>query len=98
MAESRFGRDALGNSAFVSGLRDLKRSPTLDTLNRIADFMATRDADIGFVTKNEADSHRPFPVGTSPTFSPTSARRPSSGESQASSNGSPDANVTADAA
>ena len=45
IGESRFGREALNNPAFVSGLRDPRRSPTLDTLNKVASFMLERDAE-----------------------------------------------------
>lgn len=44
LAESRLGREALNNPAFVSGLRDRGVSPTLDTLTKLAAFMAERDA------------------------------------------------------
>ena len=45
MAESRFGREAVNNPAFVSGLRrDPPVSPTLETLNRVKAFMADTDA------------------------------------------------------
>jgi hypothetical protein len=44
MAETRFGRDAVNNPAFLSGLRrDPPVSPTLDTLNKVRDFMAEAD-------------------------------------------------------
>lgn len=44
MAETRFGRDAVNNPAFLSGLRrDPPVSPTLDTLNKVRDFMAESD-------------------------------------------------------
>lgn len=42
MSESRLGRDALNNPAFVSGLREGK-SPTLETLNRLKSFMSETD-------------------------------------------------------
>lgn len=46
MAESRFGRDAINNPAFVGGLRRTPPvSPTLETLNRVAAFMAEKDAE-----------------------------------------------------
>ncbi|HEY8593280.1 MAG TPA: hypothetical protein VIL42_10525 [Sphingomicrobium sp.] len=55
LAESAFGRLALGNSAFVNGLRrDPPVSPTLDTLNRVADFMAERDAEAELACREEA--------------------------------------------
>lgn len=44
MAESTFGRLAVNNPAFVSALRHPGRSPTLETLNRLAAFMAEADA------------------------------------------------------
>lgn len=43
MAESTFGRRAVNNPAFVSALRDPGRSPTLETLNRVAAFMAAHE-------------------------------------------------------
>jgi hypothetical protein len=46
LAESTFGRLALGNSAFVGSLRDPGRSPTLETLNKLAAFMAEKDAEL----------------------------------------------------
>jgi hypothetical protein len=42
MAETRFGREAVNNPAFIRGLRDGK-SPTLETLNRLKAFMARID-------------------------------------------------------
>lgn len=53
LAESRLGREALNNPAFVSGVRDRGVSPTLDTLNRLAAFMAERDAE---KTEQERDA------------------------------------------
>ncbi len=104
MAESRFGREAVNNPAFVSGLRDRGRSPTLETLNRLSIFMAERDAALAPGVQTEADSHRPFPATTagltatpsvsrcasSPTCSPTNDRQPSSGASLNCSSGTPD--------
>jgi len=43
MAETRFGRDAVSNPNFIRGLRD-GVSPTLDTLTKVGDFMAEKDA------------------------------------------------------
>lgn len=45
MAETTFGRRATGEPALVSTLRD-GRSPSLATLNRLAAFMAERDAEL----------------------------------------------------
>lgn len=46
MAESRLGREALNSPAFVIGLRrDPPSSPTLETLNKLAAFMAEKDAE-----------------------------------------------------
>jgi hypothetical protein len=44
MAESRFGREAVNNPALVGSLRG-GGNPTLETLQRIADFIAARDAE-----------------------------------------------------
>ena len=44
MAESRFGREAVNNPAFVGNLRDPGRSPTLETLRKVSVFMAESDA------------------------------------------------------
>lgn len=45
MAETRLGRDAVGEASLVSTIR-AGRSPRLDTLNRLAFFMAEQDARI----------------------------------------------------
>ena len=46
MAESRFGREAINNPAFISNLRkEPPVSPTLETLNRVGAFMDRTDAD-----------------------------------------------------
>lgn len=45
MAETRFGRDALNNPAFVSWLRK-GGSPSLKTLQALAEFMAFKDAEL----------------------------------------------------
>lgn len=42
LAESRFGRDAVNNPAFVDGLRG-GTSPTLKTLSRLKEYMADVD-------------------------------------------------------
>lgn len=55
IAESRFGRDAINNPAFVNGLRRTPPvSPTLETLNRVAAFMAERDAEAELERRAEA--------------------------------------------
>ncbi|WP_145960974.1 hypothetical protein [Sphingosinithalassobacter portus] len=46
MAESRFGRDAVGDQNLLANLRAGKRMPGLIKLNRIADFMTARDAEL----------------------------------------------------
>lgn len=58
MTESRFGRDALNNPAFVSGLREGK-SPTLETLNKVASFIEERDA--AAATKAKLNAPPPEP-------------------------------------
>lgn len=55
MAESTFGRLTLNNPGFVGNLRgEQPRSPTLDTLNRLAAFMAERDAEAELDRRVEA--------------------------------------------
>ena len=44
MAETRFGRDAVSDPNLLSDLRAGKRLPGLTKLNRLADFMARKDA------------------------------------------------------
>lgn len=46
MAETRFGRDAVRDPNLLSDLRAGQRLPGLTKLNRIADFMASRDAEL----------------------------------------------------
>lgn len=53
MAETRFGRDALNNPAFVSWLRK-GGSPTLKTLQDLSDFMARRDAELELEQRAQA--------------------------------------------
>jgi hypothetical protein len=45
MAESRFGREAVNNPALVSSLRGDDPNPTIKTLERVAQFMAEKDAE-----------------------------------------------------
>jgi hypothetical protein len=52
MAETRFGREAVSNPNFISGLRrDPPVSPTLKTLNEVQDFMARIDAEAALRAK-----------------------------------------------
>lgn len=53
MAESRFGREAVNNPAFISGLRDGK-SPTLETLNKLSAFMTETDERVALRQKLDA--------------------------------------------
>lgn len=46
MAETRLGRDVTGEPALVSTIR-AGRSPSLNTLNRLASYMADVDAGLG---------------------------------------------------
>lgn len=46
MAETRFGRDAVRDPNLLSDLRAGQRLPGLTKLNRIADFMRQKDADL----------------------------------------------------
>lgn len=55
LAESTFGRMALGNPAFVSGLRrNPPVSPTLATLGRVSAFMTEKDAVAEMERRQEA--------------------------------------------
>ncbi|HEY1605590.1 MAG TPA: hypothetical protein VGF77_08315 [Allosphingosinicella sp.] len=45
MRPTRFGRDATGEPQLIQSIRD-GRSPSLDLLNRVASFMAERDATL----------------------------------------------------
>jgi hypothetical protein len=64
MAETRFGRDAVNNPALLSGLRrDPPVSPTLDTLNKIRDFMAETDERASTREKLAAHADAPPPPG-----------------------------------
>lgn len=105
MTESRFGRAALNNPAFVSGLREGK-SPTLETLNKVASFIEERDAASALKAKlsappleprGEEEIDLPFvqapgtqPGACSPTSSSTNAR-PGTLAASASSRSSSDA-------
>lgn len=88
MAESRFGREAVNNPAFVSSLRrDPPVSPTLDTLNKLRDYMSRKDeearaAEFCSVPSNSAcaesgeEAQLPFgpaPVTSTGASSPTSS-------------------------
>ena len=53
MAETRFGRDSLNNPAFVSWLRK-GGSPSLRTLGTLAEFMATKDAELELTLRASA--------------------------------------------
>jgi hypothetical protein len=84
MAETRFGRDAVNNPAFLSGLRrDPPVSPTLDTLNKVRDFMAETDERARLREKLDAplepatteDGGEQLPFGTAPV-NPTGASSP----------------------
>lgn len=88
MAESRFGREAVNNPAFIGGLREGK-SPTLETLNKLKKFMADTDEQALLrapppLEPREAEANElPFsrapvnPTGaSSPTCSPTPERPP----------------------
>jgi hypothetical protein len=84
MAETRFGRDAINNPNFIAGLRrDPPVSPTLETLNRIAEFMAGKDAELKRnpppleLTPPPQEEEIPLPFGTAPV-NPTGASSPTS--------------------
>lgn len=57
MAPTRFGRDATGEPQLIDSIRK-GRSPSLNTLQRIADFMAEKDVetDQGDVSPFPADA------------------------------------------
>lgn len=94
MAETRFGREAVSNPNFISGLRrDPPVSPTLKTLNEVQDFMARVDADAALRAKlsappepsetpppNDGDIQLPF--GVAPV-NPTGASSPTSSPTNA---------------
>lgn len=52
MAESRLGRDAVGEAQIISDIRK-GRSPRLSTLEKLANFMAERD---GALDREERDA------------------------------------------
>lgn len=46
MAETRFGRDSVNDPNLLSDLRAGKRLPGLTKLNRLAEFMQRKDAEL----------------------------------------------------
>ena len=104
MSESRLGRDALNNPAFVGGLREGK-SPTLETLNRVTAFMRDKDEHAALRAKldapldvpseggaQEGDSELPFaqaPVNPTGASSPTSSPTSARPTSRAASGSCP---------
>jgi hypothetical protein len=61
MAETRFGREAVSNPNFITGLRrDPPVSPTLKTLTEVQDFMARTDAEATTRAKLDASLGRPM--------------------------------------
>jgi hypothetical protein len=85
MAETRFGREAVNNPAFLSQLRK-RKSPTLETLNKVSDFMERTDAEAATRAKlnaplepsifEEASDELPFsqaPVNPTGAASPISS-------------------------
>jgi len=78
MAETRFGRDSVNNPAFIRGLREGK-SPTLETLNKLSEFMERTDAEAETQAKlhalppaTAAEEEQPLPFSSAPV-SPTGA-------------------------
>lgn len=73
MAETRFGREAVNNPAFLRGLRD-GVSPTLETLGKVRDFMARVDAEAKVKAKlaveptsaDESEEEVPLPFSSAP--------------------------------
>jgi hypothetical protein len=60
MAETRFGREAVSNPNFISGLRkDPPVSPTLKTLTEVQDFMARTEAEAATRAKLDAAPDSP---------------------------------------
>lgn len=90
MADTRFGRDAINNPNFISGLRK-GVSPTLDTLTKVMAYMKRIDAEHPGarppleLTAPAQEEEIVLPFGTapqsgasSPTSSPTNAARATS--------------------
>lgn len=109
MAETRFGRDAVNNPAFLSGLRrDPPVSPTLDTLNKVRDFMVATDAEALTRAKlaepptstalEEVEHELPFvqaPVNRTGASSPTSSTTPARPQSRKASGSCPESSIVA---
>jgi hypothetical protein len=56
IAETRFGREAINNPAFISNLRKHPPvSPTLETMNRVKAFMDGRDSEAELRAKLSAE-------------------------------------------
>lgn len=84
MARTTFGREATGNANLVKELEEGK-SPSLKTVNRIADYMRRKDADAATRAKLEAplaglpaEEEREIPFSSAPVTrtgasSPTSS-------------------------
>lgn len=88
LAETRFGRDAVNNPAFIAGLRrDPPVSPTLETLNRLKAYMERKDGEARAaefcslpstppLSGEQQEQQLPFgpaPVKTTGASSPTSS-------------------------
>lgn len=110
IAETRFGRDAVNNPAFLRGLREGK-SPTLDTLNKLKCYMERIDEAAALRAKldaplelaEEAEEEQPLPFGTAPVnhtgaFSPTCSRTNARPQPPGASGSSPTSSYSADAA
>jgi len=90
IAETRFGREAVGNPNFIAGLKkDPPVSPTLETLNKVKEYMertdeearvrAKLDAPLDALPAEEVEQPLPFsqaPVNTTGASSPTSSSTP----------------------
>ena len=83
IAHTRFGRGAVNNPAFLRQLRDGK-SPTLETLNKLSDFMERTDAEAATRAKLAAEPEPspaaeeealPLPFSPAPV-NPTGASSP----------------------
>lgn len=93
MKPSRLAREATGEPALIDAIRDGKRSPTLNTVQKLAEYMKRKDAELALnpppleltpPPQDEEEIALPFGMapgsGASlPTSSTTRARPRSSG-------------------
>jgi transcriptional regulator with XRE-family HTH domain len=87
MKESRLARESTGEPGLIAAIREGRRSPTLNTVEKLATYMKRKDAEAAAEAAASAPFHEeveqplPFcsapvnPTGaSSPTSSPTNAR------------------------